>query len=772
MSDELTMELSLPDNTATKRRVKTAVKQKEIANKQPTWEEVWSTGYTTHTGTFKAGILQMKITDTERSRLIEVKHSIEAGEIGAGVEELKKFNKTHALTLYRALVESRKEGIIKKMVEDCPENYILITTENDLYSLEYSLLMEELIALDTETTGLGYFHNDRIVGLSISLDRTDEHYYIPVRHNVEDTQLPAELVFKVLKPMLESTDTAKVLHNATFDYHMLSREGIHLQGIEMDTMIAMHVLNENEESYALKNLATKYGKHFGFEDKSSTYEELFGKGGFQDTPLDIATVYACKDTHLTLKLYKWILEHFEKQPKLKEVYFAEENKVLEVSIQMEQNGFLIDKEFASRYEERLVEQINNLGAQLETEFGGINLDSPSQLSAKIYEDWEVPSNGGRSVDKSTLKELLVKYSSTIPELQSISKLLEYRALKKLLTTYIQPLPLLIGYDGRLHGQFKQAGTATGRYSSNNPNLQNIPLEARKMVIAPEGKLLMGIDLSQIEPRILAHISGDEEFRKPYLTGADLYTTLASKTFGKPLEECGDGSKYRKMMKTGLLATMYGTSTYTLSQQLGIPQENAERFIKDFLSAYPVVANWIAGVHKSVDEIGYVETLMGRKRRFLGHTTVAKRYNTCIAKIKKCCGEVPTDIWKAKKIPYDLKRAYGDCFREYGRVNRQSVNAIIQGTGAHAVKQAMISINEYFKTKGSEWKVLATIHDEVLVEVPDTITPDEVSVIEQCMINSLKLAVPMKVDTEVMIRWGEGVPKREWIAKGCGRRVFE
>lgn len=765
----LTME---EDKTATK-RVKAAAKKKEIATRQITWREVWDTGYETSTGRHKAGIFQTKVTDADRRKLLEVKHALEAGEIGSQVEDLRKFSKSHALNLYKLLVEQRKEQTIADMVANKPENYHLITTEDEFGELIELLGKEELIGLDTETTGLGYFHDDYIVGLSMSLPKADYHCYIPVRHRVEDKQLYPRKVFDGVRPFLENEQLGKVLHNAKFDCHMFLREGIAVKGIAMDTQIAMHVLSENEMSYALKNLATKYGKSFGFEDRSATYEELFGKGGFQDTPLDIATVYACKDTHLCLRFREWILSHMEKQPKLYDVYHKEENEVLKVSIAMEQNGFEIDLDFAEHYRKELSEEVAALEVKIQEDFDGINVDSPAQLAAKIYDDWKISDQQGRSVDKKVLKSILEQYADEQPKVKAIETLLEYRALSKLLSTYIEPLPQKIGRDGRLHGQFNQSKTVTGRYASQEPNLQNLPVGARKMIVAPEGKLILGIDFSQIEPRILAHITEDEEFRRPYLEGTDLYSTLASKTFKIPIEECGDGTKYRKMMKTGLLATMYGTSNFTLSKQLGISVEEATAFINDFLAAYPTVHNWIESVHDFVDESGYVETMYGRKRRFVGHKQVAKKYKIVERKVMALNnGVMPHNVWQTKSIPYKVRQEYWAVAGDYGRVSRQSVNAIIQGTGAQIMKRAMIGLYNHFLEKGSDWKILATIHDEVLLEVPDTITPEEITAIEDIMKTCVKLAVPMKVDTEVMKRWGEGVPRRVWEQAGCGTAAFK
>lgn len=524
-----------------KRRLAEVKAKKLAAQYEPTWEEVWVTGWTTPTGTVKKGIFQSKLTDLDRQRLYEVKEAIERGEIGTNVESMKKFSKSHALGLYKALKESRKLGIIEQMIKNKPSNYILVTKLTTLTEVLENLEKEDIIAIDTETTGVDY-DKDYVVGMSLTLPKADKHYYIPVRHNVDDPQLKANIVFPSLKDAIESKQL--IGHNIRFDYHMLAKEGIFLDNIKMDTMIAFCILNENEPSYALKNLATKYGDFFGFEDKSMTYEELFGKGGFQDTPLDIATVYAAKDTHLTYKLYEWIDKQLQERPGLHHVYYDIENPTIAVSLEMERNGFLIDMSFAKKYLSELETELLVYEEKLREKFGDINWDSNQQLAAFLYDELKLKEVNGRSVDKATLEKLS-------GEFDGIQILLDYRGLKKLVSTYIEPLPHKVSADGRLRGNFNQTATATGRFASNNPNLQNLPINARKLIVAPEGKVILGKDFSQIEPRMLAYLSGDKEFQRPYIEGTDLYSTLASKVFKKPISECGDGTKYRKMMKVGL-----------------------------------------------------------------------------------------------------------------------------------------------------------------------------------------------------------------------------
>lgn len=791
---QLNLNLNI-DNTKeakAEERVKEAKKKKALAKYEPTWNEVWVTGYKTHTGSMKKAIFQTKLTDTDKERLLAVKDAIEGGELQTGVESLSKFTKTKALGLWAVLKEIRREGIIKKMVEEKPENYHCILNPMELYALANKLDHEEVIAVDTETTGVEMFGKDYIVGISLTLPKADYHCYIPIRHIHEiefkdelgykatkyiriEEQLKDSLVFNVLKPFLENPNLKKMFHNSKFDIHMFRKEGIVVKGLYLDTMVAMHLLNENEPSFALKNLSTKYGRYFGFEDKSMTYEELFGKGGFEKTPLDIGTVYACKDTHLTYKFGCWILEQFERLPNIKKLYFEIELPITEVCIEMEKNGFAIDLDFAEQYKLELQEEIKGLEERINEGFGDININSNQQLQGVIYTEWGVPDDFKSKVDASTLKQIASRYKKDIPQVEYINDLLKYRELNKLLTTYIEPLPQKISpIDKRLHGSFNQSATVTGRFASNNPNLQNLPYNARKMFIAPEGKIIIGSDYSQIEPRFLSHITQDKDFMNPYETGRDLYSEIASKVFKQPLEECGDGSKWRKMAKVVLLGMMYGISSMSLAEQFNLSNEEAEQIYNDFHDSYPVMKAWFDSVNHKADTEGYVETAMGRKRRFLGHKDIARKYYAIHSKMQKKLKKEKFNIWeeyRKRKVNYTEARAYQDVAGQYNRVARQSINAVIQGSSADIMKKAMVDIYRHLQKKGSEWKMLATIHDEVLIEIPATASPEEIQEIAEIQKRAVQLSVPMKCDVEVSARWGKGVSFAEWLEAGCERKVF-
>lgn len=682
-----------------------------------------------------------------------------------------KLSKAEALRMYARLAEQQKGENLRKMVEETPDNYWLVQTDEELQKVVDLWESEELVGLDTETDGLDIVHGDnRMVGMSITFPKSDEHVYIPLRHN-EGKQLPIETVMKRLEPYISDTDKRKVLHNAKFDAHVLSMEGVKLRGIHMDTMIAMWVLNENEMNYRLKDLSNKYAKFIGVEPENDTFSELFGKDTFDTIPLDVALVYAAKDTELTVKFYEFIESQFNREElqRVRKLYYELENPLLEVCIEMEEAGFLLnDQSKIQKIRQDLVKEEQQLLAKLKEEFGDINFNSPQQLQKVIYDELEYPDvSGRRSTDKATLERLAEDY-------EAVQLLLDYRKVSKLLSSFIEKLPEMVKKTGRVYGQFMQNATKTGRFASKEPNLQQLPKSARTLFAAPKDHVIIGSDFSQIEPRVLAHITGDEDLRRPYREGFDLYTTLASKTLNLPIEQCVDGAtddkgrEPRVMMKTGLLAVMYGTSMFTLSKQLKIPIEEAEQFIEDFYEAYPEVKKWTESVHQLVKEQEYVETMYGRKRRFPNHKKDAIVYDELKAEILDRLGtdKLPSRIWDKQYkdvLPYPLKRRFQNVKGRVERVRRQAVNAIIQGSAADIMKIAMLRLNEVCEKYGdSDWKMLGTVHDEALLEVPASITLEQTEEIEQAMIGSASLEIPLKVDVAFMYEWGDEIKKDEWF----------
>lgn len=498
---ELNIKLEADKKPDATQRVKKAEQRKKDAEFEPTWDEVWHSGFTRPTGTTKKGIFQGKHSATDMRRLQEVKTAVENGTLGVGVDNLKKFSKAHALRLYADLKEIKRKDVIQKMIKERPDNYITVTDYSQLNHVRHLLEDEDLIALDTETTGVKW--EDVTVGMSITFPKADKHVYIPYGHNGLDEQLDKREVIGELKHELERKGRKIVMFNSKFDVHMLAKDGINLVNNNYyDPMVAMHVLNENEPSYGLKPLANKYGKYFGYEDESLAFDELFSKDpqDFIETDIRVATIYACKDTHLTYMLYEWQLEQLKKQPKLYNLYFDIEQPITRLSIAMEDNGLLMDLKYAEVYGNKLNKRIKELEELMYENWGDVNTNSPKQLKELLYDELGYKDYSGKgSTNAKVLKQLAKEHDD-------VSALLEYRDLTKMYNTYVKKLPKLIRRDvpdrglkgdNRLHGQFNQSGTVTGRFSSDNPNLQNIPEGARELFVAPEGRYIIGIDYSRL-----------------------------------------------------------------------------------------------------------------------------------------------------------------------------------------------------------------------------------------------------------------------------------
>lgn len=668
-------------------------------------------------------IYGMKNSNADLRKLKEVEKALEEGVIGREKDKLengKKFTKAEALRLFNVVKDIQRESLLQEMVDSLTDNYELIQNEKRLDEVVDELLAEDIIVFDVETTGTDVW-NDYIVGHVLSAVSKDKHYYIPTRHETEERQLDNALVNEKLRPVYESEVVKKIAHNGKFDIHMLDREGVTLNGFHWDTQEAMVMLNENEESFALKRLVTKY---LGIE--SHTYGDLFGKKGFHElADLQIALAYAAKDGYVTYALYEFQKEHMSNYPEMLKYYTSVEVPLIRTVVEMEKTGFEIDLEYAEKYGKELDEEIAVLHDRITSVLGDINLNSPVQLK-KALEDHigkELPSTDAKKVLKPMKNDVKV-----------ISDLLEYKEKTKLNSTYIQVLPNLIQEKtGKLHAVFNQNGAKTGRFSSGggSVNLQNQPYNARKLFVAPEGYVILGGDWSQQEYRCLAYFTQDEKLLAYYNEGKDLYAAVASEIFDLPIEECGDGSTYRKMTKVILLATVYGTGAKTLAGQLGKSEKEAKKFLADFKERFPGVKRWIDDNQKDVQKNGFVWMDKKQRKRRLPH---AKNRNS--------------DYW-------------------YTAVFTQSTNARVQGSSAIQTKVTMNKLQELCERKtlegNGEWRLWTVVHDEALLLVPETITQDDVKDFEDVMVNSYVFGnVPNKTDIEIMRRWGEGCTVDEWF----------
>lgn len=667
-------------------------------------------------------ILAMKNADADQAKLLAVREAMSAGKVGRDPASAgKRFSKAEALRLYKELAALERESKLAALVANTPANYVLVLDEQTLAAVVRDAFAEPIIAVDTETTGLDVFV-DVIVGVSITTPSNDRHYYIPCTPTKDERVLSADVVLTALKPLLESATVGKVFHNAIYDINMFKRHGIELRGLAWDTQPGMALLNENEPSFALKRLATNY-----LGEPSDTFAELFGKDAkFAEVPLDIALVYGAKDTDITWRMYEFQRLHLAKMPKVLDYYLTVELPLIEAVLEMERTGFDIDVEYAREYGMTMQADIARLEGELHDALGGINLNSPPQLKEAIE---RVTRQKLESTDaKRVLKPLSAKYPV-------IAKLLKYKELTKLYSTYISVLPEKIHpVTGKLHARFNANGTVTGRFSSggNGVNLQNQPYDARKLFVAPDGYVIVGADFKAQEIRCAANKSREPVLLQAFTDGVDPYALLAAKHFGKPYEECyknpdGSDTVERKTMKVVMLAVMYGMGPGTLSTSLKITMDEARKFLADFFATYPAIDGWIKETQAFAKRYGYVWIGDGKRKRRLPE---AKR---------KISGYVP----------------------EVQRALRQAGNSQIQGESAIQTKTTLINLHRLCQERG--WRLYATIHDEMLVLMPEDFTPADIAAYEAVMVNSYQFGdVPNGTDIEVARRWGEGVPIAEWF----------
>lgn len=765
------LNLNLEQDTNKEKRVKAARQKKADASYCPTLSEVFIEGWITKTGKRKKPIRELKNSDADKKKITDVYEALNNNVLGLDGISTKDISKTTVINvLYPRLVAIKKDEMIRHLIDTAPKNYHCVTDMAELSYMLSCMVSEEIIAVDTETTGVT--HDDVIVGYSISCPIADQHFYVPFRHETGERMLPADVCMNAIKPFLEDDRVLKVLHNVKFDHEKFLYDECSINMVNfVDTMVLMYVLNENEESYALKKLATKYGKHFGFEDKSDTYEELFGKGGFENTPINVGYIYACKDTHLTWSLYRWQLGHLSKQPKLWHIAFDIEMPLIPVLLKMHYRGFNLDMKYSEKYLDELQELINMMEEELADYFPNINLNSNQQLAEYLYGTLKLPDNHNGSVDKEALKGLSDEY-------EGVKVLLEYRKLTKLKSTYIEPLPQKVWSDGFLHGEINQMGTKTGRLASENPNLQNIPPAARKIFVAPEGKLYMSCDFSKMEIFIACELSGDPNLYDALHSGADVYSVIASKSYGLPIEQCGDGTVYRKHAKTALLGCMYGALPFTIAKQVNVSVEEGKEILDNFFNGNPVLTAQIHKCHDLVAEQGFVETLQGRKRRFPEIPSKVKMLNHLDKLIKQKTGKTGTQwdkeldgIYKAKKIPYDLRSKWYSLNKEIQRAFRQSFNATDQGSGGDICKIALINLDRYFTELNKDlppekhYHIISTIHDEQLMEVPEDIPLEVIKQIDYIMCHTMPLNVTMRTDIEFYKRYYHDGKSTEQVLNG-------
>ena len=663
------------------------------------------------------GIEQLKLS----KELVTIKLDL---SLDVGIDNLKvdKIDKNFLEEIYTELEfktwlekeEAPKKEVVKKVANQ--SKYELITKINQLENWIVKIEKSSLLALDTETTGLDYM-DAKLVGISLSV-KSGEAAYIPLGHQHEE-QLSVDVVLKKLKPVLESNKIKIVGQNIKFDRNILTRHGINLDSFENDTMLMSYVLNSTATRHNLDALAQYYLKY-----KTTTFEEIAGKGAKQVTfdlvPIDQAAHYASEDADITFQLHEEFKSRLAKEPVLNTLLEEVEIPLIRVLSEMEQAGTLVNERVLKAQSKNFSERI----AKLETEAYELanqefNLGSPKQLQEIFFEKLKYPilqkTPGGQpSTAENVLQQLSEDY-----ELPKI--ILEHRTLSKLKSTYTDTLPSQISpTTGRIHTSFNQTGTSTGRLSSSDPNLQNIPIKTedgrriRQAFEAPSGYQLISADYSQIELRVIAHLSKDKNLLKAFKEGQDIHSSTASEVFGVDIKEVElDQRRSAKAINFGLI---YGISAFGLSKQLGINRNLAAEYMDIYFSRYPDVRKYMNQIKSEAKKIGYVETLYGR-RLYLP--------------------EIST----------------GNAIRRQA-AERVAINAPVQGTAADIMKMAMLSVSDSLRKQKIDAKLILQVHDELVVESHEKATKKVTEILTDSMSKAAKLSVPLEVEIGIGKNWDQ------------------
>lgn len=688
-------------------------------------------------------ILSMKNSDPDKRRIQSVWKAMEDGWVGResiAVEKGKKLTKAEVLRLHKQVVEVEQERILQQMKDNMPDNYVLVNEIEQLRTMIRNVCKNDIIPIDVETTGTDIW-SDYIVGYVISDVLEDVHYYVPTKHKTEETQLDHDFVTVSLRQVFEKPDATFVLHNGKFDIHMLLNEGVTVSGALWDTQECMRLLNENEDSYALKKLASKY-----LNTPSKTYGELFGKKGFHEvSDLLIATSYAAKDGEITEMLREFQVKHLSEQfPSIYEYIVDVEMPLIYTIIEMERNGFVIDTERAEEYGKELSSEQESVRERISTVLGDINLNSPVQLKEALE------AHTGRTLKDTDAKRTLKPLAK---EFAIVADILRYKEISKLLGTYVEKMPKAINErTGKLMGAYNQNGAKTGRFSSGGDagNMQNQPPEARQLFVASPGKIIVGADFKAQEIRAVAYLSQEPVLIQAFQEERDPYAMMASNFYKKPYEDVyknadGSDTKERKEMKVVWLATLYGMSNISLAEMLGVPKKEADRLQTDLFNSMPKLQKWIDDTKAFVQRHGYV-WMDGKKRKRRLPEAKQQKY------------EIPYGKYYDDK--YEKHRLHNSAI---SRSLRQAPNAVVQGSSGIQTKVTLIAMDELCRSKDG-WSLYSTIHDEILVEIPEDATREDFADIERVMIETYPWGetVANGTDLEVQKRWGEGMTVEDWF----------
>ena len=599
---------------------------------------------------------------------------------------------------------------------DIERRYETITNASDLKRWLQTLESAELVALDTETTNLDPLQA-QLVGMSFAAV-AGHAAYLPLAHNYAGApaQLGVEAALAILKPWLEDARHGKLGQNIKYDQHVLANHGVALRGIAHDTLLESYVL----ESHARHDMDSLAERHLGV--KTLTYDEVTGTGAqripFEQVDVARAATYAAEDADITLRLHLALHPRLAADDKLAHVYSGIEIPVREVLFRMERKGVLIDAEQLDAMSNEFAHQMLKLEEQAHKEAGQpFNLGSPRQIAEIFFEKKGMPvvkktPSGAPSTDEEVLEKLALDHPLA-------KMLLDYREISKLKSTYTDKLPRMVNArTGRVHTTYGQTTAVTGRLASNDPNLQNIPVRTpegrriREAFIAPKDHAIVSADYSQVELRIMAHISGDENLLRAFAAGEDIHRATAAEVFGRSLKEVTpEERRYAKTINFGLI---YGMSAFGLAQQLGLERATAQAYIASYFTRYPGVARYMEDVRRTARERGYVETVFGRR------------------------------LWLPEIKSSNPARR--------GAAERAAINAPMQGTAADLIKLAMIAAQDWLDREKLGSKLIMQVHDELVLEVPASELARVKAELPNLMGGVAKLKVPLVVDVGSGENW--------------------
>ncbi len=611
------------------------------------------------------------------------------------------------------------EAVAETVREEINKNYQTVLTEADFDIWIDKIKAAELVAVDTETTSLDYMRA-QLVGISLAV-APGEAAYIPFGHDYlgAPEQLSQEFVLEKIKPLLEDASIAKVGQNLKYDMSVLAQHGIDLRGVAFDTMLESYVLDSVATRHDMDSLALKY-----LDEETIKFSDVAGKGAaqitFNQVSLEEAGPYASEDADITLRLHNQLWPQVSAEATLTKVFDEIELPLIPVLSRIERTGALVDDTLLFQQSQELSERL----AELETQAWDLagqqfNLASPKQLGEILFEKLEIPilkktAKGAPSTKEEVLQELALDYP--LPKV-----ILEHRGLAKLKSTYTDKLPVMINpVTGRIHTSYHQAGTATGRLSSSDPNLQNIPIRTaegrrvRQAFIAKPGCVLVAADYSQVELRIMAHLSEDPSLLAAFNAGQDIHRATAAEVFA--VEPEAVTTEQRRSAKAINFGLIYGMSAFGLARQLGINRKQAAEYIELYFARYPGVQNYMNNIRYTAAENGFVETFFGRR--------------LYLPEINSRNG---------------MRRQAAE---------RTAINAPMQGTAADIIKRAMISVDDWLQSSELQSRMIMQVHDELVLEVPES----ELEVVKQGLIERMEsaaeLLVPLLVDVGVGDNWDE------------------